>query len=561
APPAWYGFLPDQTSPWRVRVPDAKASVGTADPSWGPWSPDRRFRTPVASAATIGLAEPPGGADVNNFTPLLRWVDSNPSVWYYEIQLSQDAGFETEPGKATAAVYWELIHGGVTNPPRSYRVSSRFPLAEGMPYYWRVRPRVQGDGRPAAWSPIGRFQTPAMYAMGRVSSDSPATVTIAAGVQAMLAIPSGAVQHDAAGAPGTVAFTIARNMTLPVALPAGAAALGWAAPESSFTFGPVGFTLERPVTVSLAAPQGTLPGQAALYRYDLLSGAWVSLGGDLDPVTGRIFATVYHLGTYTVAVLPAAQWQARRADAPGGVALTNSAAANSGVWLSLCVDPAASTLLKPNFDPGWNAGGLGGLAAPPGTTGWVTTAPVRLPQGAYRILITRHSAQGASWSAWPDLVAVDTPDRLATLNADPAAMTWTPGRAACAGPALAAVGTGDVQVTLSWGASLDLDLAVTEPGGEQVWFGAKTSAAGGRLDRDTHCGNFQMGRPENIYWSGPTTPRGRFRVTVTYYRDCESGGAAAAYAVRLMTGDRARTVYGRLPRAGDENASMSFVYP
>ena len=59
-----------------------------------------------------------------------------------------------------ASVYWVLLHGGVSQPPMTYRVPDSFPLEPRTAYYWRVRPRIQGDGIPAAWSGLFRFTTP-----------------------------------------------------------------------------------------------------------------------------------------------------------------------------------------------------------------------------------------------------------------------------------------------------------------------------------------------------------------------------------------------------------------
>ena len=36
--------------------------------------------------------------------------------------------------------------------PNSYVVPEAYPLEAGEFYYWRVRPRIQGDGDPLPWS-------------------------------------------------------------------------------------------------------------------------------------------------------------------------------------------------------------------------------------------------------------------------------------------------------------------------------------------------------------------------------------------------------------------------
>ncbi|MBI2888161.1 MAG: hypothetical protein HYY02_13285 [Chloroflexi bacterium] len=159
APPDWYFLLPDMTYTWTVRTTSATVFITPEDPRWGPWSPAWVFRTPKASSAGITPLAPPDRSAVTTLTPTLQWQDSAPAAWYYEVQLSTDPAFETDPAKATAFVYWEMRHGGVTTPRNSYAVSPEYPLAPGATYYWRVRPRVQGDGVSVAWSPAWRFTT------------------------------------------------------------------------------------------------------------------------------------------------------------------------------------------------------------------------------------------------------------------------------------------------------------------------------------------------------------------------------------------------------------------
>ena len=155
APPAWYGLLPGMTYTWRVRASDSAAAVDLADPSWSDWSAPSSFRTPPVDAGTLTLTTPPSGAAVTNATPTLVWSDSHPNAWYYEVQVSKDPAFGSG-----AFLYWELRHGGVTSPPRSYTIPAAFPLESGTRYSWRVRPRVQGDGVPVAWSAPATFTTP-----------------------------------------------------------------------------------------------------------------------------------------------------------------------------------------------------------------------------------------------------------------------------------------------------------------------------------------------------------------------------------------------------------------
>ena len=106
------------------------------------------------------MVQPTDGAGVSTLTPIVRWSNTDSGVFYYEFQLSKDRTFNLDPSTATAMVYYQLIHGGMSSPANSYPVPSTFPLEPRTQYYWRVRPRIQGDGTPVAWSSPFRFQTP-----------------------------------------------------------------------------------------------------------------------------------------------------------------------------------------------------------------------------------------------------------------------------------------------------------------------------------------------------------------------------------------------------------------
>ena len=150
-------MLPGMTYRWQVRVATAPQSLSEDAPDWSGWT-EGGFRTPLPSSATIGAASPAQGARVSSRTPRLSWTNSDPSIFYYEFQLSRDPAFTTDPAAATAAVYWELVHGGVT--ANSYTVPAAYPLEAGAQYHWRVRPRVQGDGIPVGWSATWMFNAP-----------------------------------------------------------------------------------------------------------------------------------------------------------------------------------------------------------------------------------------------------------------------------------------------------------------------------------------------------------------------------------------------------------------
>ncbi|MBI2886362.1 MAG: hypothetical protein HYY02_04045 [Chloroflexi bacterium] len=156
-----YVMLPGMTYTWRVRTSAAAVALAADDPRWGPWA-SRTFRTPPPSSATISPASPAPGISVDTLTPVVQWADSDARLFYYEVQVSKDAGFNTDPASATAAVLWEIRHGGQSAPLNSYAVRQQYALEPGATYYWRVRPRVQGDAplEGVAWSASWSFRTP-----------------------------------------------------------------------------------------------------------------------------------------------------------------------------------------------------------------------------------------------------------------------------------------------------------------------------------------------------------------------------------------------------------------
>ena len=159
-----YVMLPGMTYTWRVRATDATTGISESDPSWGPWSDMWGFKTPPPTADTITAVAPANGETGVSRTPTLTWADTAQGIFYYEIQLSEDPQFVTDPARATRSVFWNLVHGGASKPMDSWVVPASATLQTGVKYYWRVRPRVQGDGVPVAWGQPASFTTGAVAA-------------------------------------------------------------------------------------------------------------------------------------------------------------------------------------------------------------------------------------------------------------------------------------------------------------------------------------------------------------------------------------------------------------
>ena len=97
------------------------------------------------------------------------------------------------------------------------------------------------------------------------------------------------------------------------------------------------------------------------------------------------------------------------------------------------------------------------------------------------------------------------------------------------------VGTGDVQVNITWDSRADVDLHVVDPLGEELYYGHKTSVSGGQLDLDSNAGCGTDGpRAENIFWaSGLIAPRGEYLLRVNYWSACSV--ARTNYVVTVNT--------------------------
>jgi len=240
-PPQWYGLLPDMTYTWRVQGSNAATPVAPDHPSWSSWA-QRTFRTPKVSSGLLVPTQPSLGATGLSRTPTLRWEGPG-DLFYYEVQLSKDQSFNTDPATATASVYWSLIHGGTTSPPNSYAVPTGSPLEPETVYYWRVRPRVQGDGTPVAWTSAASFTTgssgptvgPLSFGTSVVSQDACALANqVDPSTQAQLAYGLKAIyarfDYSGSGAVSRAWYRDGKRLTdwatLPLSGPRGCSAFG-----------------------------------------------------------------------------------------------------------------------------------------------------------------------------------------------------------------------------------------------------------------------------------------------------------------------------------------------
>lgn len=99
-------------------------------------------------------------------------------------------------------------------------------------------------------------------------------------------------------------------------------------------------------------------------------------------------------------------------------------------------------------------------------------------------------------------------------------------------------GSGQVQITLTWDTTDDIDLWVTGPDGERIYYGDKHSSSGGELDFDDTNGY----GPENVYWPHNSAPNGTYKVEVDHY----SGSYTTNYTVLVTAFGYTKAYYGYL---------------
>ena len=115
-----------------------------------------------------------------------------------------------------------------------------------------------------------------------------------------------------------------------------------------------------------------------------------------------------------------------------------------------------------------------------------------------------------------------------------------------------AVGTGDVQVNITWDSKADVDLHVIDPTQQEVYWAGRTSTTGGTLDLDSNAGCGSDGpRAENIFWaSGLIAPRGEYLIRVDYWSNC--GAPLTNYVVTVNARGKPPQVFsGVLTGTGD----------
>lgn len=121
------------------------------------------------------------------------------------------------------------------------------------------------------------------------------------------------------------------------------------------------------------------------------------------------------------------------------------------------------------------------------------------------------------------------------------------------------LGTGDIQVTLRWTSTDDLDLAVNDPAGETVAFFNRSVPSGGQLDVDANaaCSGTTSSPIENIFWPPSQAPQGQYTIEIDLFSRCEPGNAPVPFTLTLLVQGTTETFEGTL---SDQNPTVSYPF-
>jgi len=401
-------------------------------------------------------------------------------------------------------------------------------------------------------------------------------------------IPSGSIPPNEDGTPGTMVISIEKTNMRPE-LAEGLSPVG-----EVYQLGPEGTVFERPVQITLRIPEGVDPNTiVGVTTFNATSGRWELIPGTVDPDERTVTIFTDHFSPYAL-VRGADEWMRRNG---GWIEVVNKHRYNTISYLP-CNGEDRCSILPTHTEHGiciqnavFRDASVAGLWTPPNN--WMilafdvpaesTRSETRerfwVPAGTYTLTEflfvsevnpgdpmyspCRHakSKQTKVYQINPgDVLRFDHLDE-SSLQGSPCFLGGYPCRSVLATTARTgtktSVHTGDVQVTLTWYANADIDLYVEDPNGDLVYYGNPQVPSGGQLDRDNMCSNFEMGKPENIFWPTGSAPPGVYKVSVNYYSDC-GGVGAVRWTVRTVAGGDVKTYTGVLNTVGDTQEVTTF---
>ena len=367
-------------------------------------------------------------------------------------------------------------------------------------------------------------------ATGAVRSDGAGVIATPLG--ARIRVPLGAVPLDSSGYAATIVFSIEDVEDMVFGPPHGQLAA-----SSVYKFGPSGFVFAKPVEITVPVLEDLEldDKELVLYRINPTTGIAEDFAGAYNIDERTISAQTYELSNWAVGI---SANTGESVTSHGCVHINNT----TGDWMYLCVE--SYTLSNHGWDWPYVPTHEWAAMFPPNGYSWEEEGEWWLPQGSYTVTIQLQDVTNENSVSYQtrDIVVDHSAGRLWGGSIDPSAEITgylasppaTSGECGCLPEATIPVGTGDVQITLTWWNenSLDLDLWVYEPSGEKCYYANPVTATNGQLDRDNLCGNYVNGRPENIFWQ--YAPVGTYRVVVDWFYDCGNGLPAQPFEVRVI---------------------------
>jgi hypothetical protein len=357
-------------------------------------------------------------------------------------------------------------------------------------------------------------------ATGNVSSNTSGISSISTESGAKITVPEGAVSKTQTGETGTIAFSIEKDSTTTIEVPAGITKIG-----DAYRFGPSGTIFVKPVAVTLPVPGNYTQDQLKIYRVNQTTGKSEMYSGIYDATAKTITAQTYEFSPWFLGFGTADN------KADGCINVDNNSAAN---WRTVTTGNSGYTLTYPDVSS--NFTGAAATWAPPGTIGWASKGNWYLPQGTYQMCV-EGDVNGVRKHSTTIPKAINSPWRYD----NPVCTDWgiggilldQPGPCPSTPTPTTTVGTGVLQINLMWhsNTSVDLDLYVTDPMGNTIYYG-NTSANGGNLDRDNQCTNYVNGKPENIFWTSPTS--GQYTIKVDFFSACSNNITSMPFEVRVV---------------------------
>ena len=359
-------------------------------------------------------------------------------------------------------------------------------------------------------------------ATGMVSSDTRSVAAISTDSGARITVPPGAVPATSAGGIGSIAFSIEKSAAQTVS----SLQQGETQASDIYQFGPGGTVFAQPVQVTVPIRGTFTQDQLKMYRINPSTGVSEPYPATYDPVAKTLTAQTYQFSRWYGA--------GTSSNAPntasGCVDVDNT---GSSTWRNVVINQ-----FVPTFPPVSERLVGSAAAYSPGGAGWVTRGNWYLPQGNYQMCVERNIPGSPVVHSENIPVSISEPwryDSPRCTRMDIAGVALTlPGDCSARPPVTPSVGTGTLQISLSWNSvtPYDLDLRVKEPGGEEIYYGRTQSSSGGSYDRDNRCSSYVAGKSENIYWTTP--PGGQYDIFVDLYSRCSSTSTTMPFEVRVV---------------------------